>query len=545
MVLGTYPSHRYARSWVTQRLLNRAPEWTQIRKSPVSVGQQLLNPVSLYIQETIQMLTQERFNMFASTADLNELGLLHWLELPSTMDFQYTEDSSGEKTYIPPTVYATIDSVEHQITQAENNNIETLVYDCITSRIEDASTSHTYLAVLPITQVSDVAATTLNSPVIDGHLYITISANETWEMRSVDKIYYPKCYITGTTRKGTEVTEVVPLRYNGTFKTVNEWQEVDTLMFSYIDAEAYVSVDVFPWSQDGQLDMQNIFIPAEGGERPLFLDLGTRSFGSTLLGKSFTVSNFDIIRAGVEEKETYYEIELLDENSLNVDMNAFVIRPNSRFIYAVDDSNFYIYDSVLEFPNTQNINKESPETKIDLWSIRYIYTRGATTTIDTRNNAILDPPTRTQWTLRDPDGIEYHLGEDGTLFPITSTAWIENIKWQDGLWDEMSIPITFLKNGEYIVTLESQYYNDSTSTTSILTTQFLFFIPAIIPEAQFALPTGLTIPTDIALDSDLQIWLKKTNAIHQLDIYHDYFLVDYEKRTVWCNEEYSSIRVTI
>jgi len=543
--LGTYPSNRYARSWITQRVLNRAPELAQIRKSPVSVGQQLLNPGCLYIQETVQMLTRERFNMFASSASLNELDLLHWLELPSTMEFQYSEDSSGEKTYVPPNVYATIDGTEYQITQAENNDIETLSYKCVASRIENASVSHSYTAVLPTTLVANIASVTPNEMPIDSHLYVTLTNNETWEMRSVDKVYYSKCYITGVTRKGTTVTEVVPLRYNGTFKTVNEWHEIESFMFSYVDSTAYVAIEMFPWTSDGQLDTQNILIPAEGGERPLFIDIDTRAWGSTLVGKGFTVSNFDIIRAGIEEKEVFYEMELLDESELNIDVNSFILKPNSNTMYAVDDNNFYVYNTSLEFPNTQNINRESPETKIDLWALRYIYTRGATTTIETRNNAILDPPTRTQWTLRDPDGIEYHMAADGTLSSVEVTAWIDNIKWGEGLWDEMHIPITLLKNGEYIVTLEAQYYNDQYNTSSILTTQFLFFVPAITPEIQFALPAALTTPESIGLDSDMNLWIMKNNLIYRLNIYHDYFLVDYEKKVVWCNEDYASIRVTV
>jgi len=545
MVLGTYPSNRYARSWVTQRLFNRAPPWSQIRKSPVSVGQQLYNPIAGYIQETIQMLTQERFNMFASTVDLNDLDILHWLQLPDDMSFSYTEDSSGEKTYVPPNVYATIQGSEQQITQAENNDIETLAYNCITSRIRNGETSYSYSSVLPTTLVSNISSLSPNSMPINGHLYITISNNDTWEKRSVDKIYYPKCYITGTTRKGTTLTEAVPLRYNGTFKTVNEWESVESFMVSYVDSTAYLTIELFPFAQDGHLDTQNIFVPAEGGERPLYIDLGTRSWGSTLLGKSFTVSNFDIIRAGVDEKDTFYEIELLDENNLNVNLNGFVLKPNSKFMYGVDDNNFYVYDTSLEFPNCQNMDGESSETKIDLWAETWIYTRGATTEIRTRNNAILDPPSRTQWTLRDPDGIEYYIAEDGTLFPTTTTAWIENIKWYDGLFDEMKIPITFLKNGEYIVTLEAQYVDDKFQTTEILKTKFMFFVPAITPEIQLSLPTALRSPEDIGLDSDLRVWLKKYGRIYLLETYHDYFLVDYEKKIVWCNEEYSSLRVTV
>jgi len=149
MALGTYPSRRYARAWMTQRIVNRAPGWSYIRKVPNSVGQQIINPLGNYIQETVQQLTKERYNMFVSTADVSELDQLHFLDLPSSMEFDSTENSAGESNYTPPQVYGTISGSEYEITQAEKNNIETMSYDSIASRIEENGTAHVYSEVIP------------------------------------------------------------------------------------------------------------------------------------------------------------------------------------------------------------------------------------------------------------------------------------------------------------------------------------------------------------------------------------------------------------
>jgi hypothetical protein len=545
MALGVYPSRRYPYSWITQRILNRAPAWAHIRKSPVSVGQRLINSIAYSIQETIQQLTKERFNLFASSADLSELDLLYSLDLPDEMEFSSEVDSSGVKTYVPPRVYATISGTEQEITQAENNDIETLAYDNIVSRIKDGETSYTYQEVIPRTLVGSLASVSPNSITVNGHLYVTLEENTTWETRSADRIYYSKIYITGTTRKGTTLTEAVPLRYNGTFKTLNEWQEVDSLLVSYVDSDAYITLETFPWARDGILDTQNILAPAEGGERPLYIDISTRSWGSTLVGKGFTVSDFDIVRAGIEEKETFHEIELLDETGNNVQLTSFVLKPNSRFMYAVDDDNFYVYDTSLEYPDTRDMLGESPETKIDLWSDRWIYTRGTTATIRTRNNAILDPPSRIRWTLLNPNGNEYYISESGTLLPTTSDAWIENVRWGDGIFEEAQVPVTFISNGIYIVTLEAQYWNDDFSVSATYNTKYLFFVPSISPEIQLSLPSSLSQPDEIGIDSDLRVWLKKYGAVHLLEVFHDYFLVDYQNKRIWCKEQYPSIRVTV
>jgi len=544
MALGTYPSRRYSKSWITQRIVNRAPEWAHIRKSPVSVGQQLLNPLSLYIQDTIQQLTKERFNMFASSADLNEVDILYRLDLPDEMEFTSSQDSSGVATYTPPHVYATISGSEYEITQAEYNNIETLAYDCIASRVADGEVSYSYSEVIPRTTIENLASISPGTIVVNGHLYITLEDNETWEERSADRIYYVKCYITGVTRKGTEVTEAVPLRYNGTFKTVNEWQSVTSVMVSYADAEAYLTIETFPWNRDGHLDSQNILVPPTGGERPLFVDLSSRSWGSTLVGKGFTVSDFDIIRSGIEEKEVFYEIELLDQSGSNITLNGFVLKPNSRFMYAVDDNNLYIYDTSLEFPDTRGLEEDSPETKIDLWSDRWINMRGDTAKLRTRNNAVLDPPSRFRWHMLDPDGNEYYIDTNGVLWPTTTDAWIENSKWNDGLFDEQEISLSFTKNGVYVITFESQYWDDKFSVSATYKTKYLFFVPSIRPEAQFSLPIGLVEPEEIGIDSDLRVWLKRYGSVHLLNVFHDYFLVDYQNKRIWCKEQYPSIRVT-
>lgn len=545
MTLGVYPSRRYPRSWITQRLLNRAPEWAHIRKCPVSVGSQLLNPLANDIQETIQQLTRERYNMFASTADLNEADIVYFLDLPQEMEFASEDNSMGVSTYTPPSIYATINGSEYQITQAENNDLETLIYDCIVSRIEDAEVSHVYDSIIPRTAIANIPSTTPNSIAVEGHLYITIEENDTWEARSVDRIYYPKCYITGVTRKGTSVKEAIPLRYNGTFKSINEWQEVESIFVSYVDSSAYLTVETFPFGRDGSLDTQNVLVPASGGERYLFIDLSSRSWGSTLVGKGFTVADLDIVRSGVDEKEVFYEMELLDSNGNNVELNGYVLKPNSRFMYAVDNNYFYVYDISLEYPNTQTLLGESPETKIDLDADRWINMRGDIATLRTRNNAVMDPPSRFRWHMLDPDGNEYYLDENGITWPTTTDAWIYNDRWEDGIFRDRSIPIEFTKNGVYIVTLEAQYWDDKYNLSSTLNTKYLFFVPSIRPEIQLALPTGLTQPEDICMDSDLNVWLKKYGSIHKLNIFHDYFLVDYQNKRIWCREQYPSIRVTV
>jgi hypothetical protein len=544
--LGSYPSGRYGKSWVTQRLVNRAPSWAHSRMNSMSLGQQLLNPIGLEIQETLQQLAQARYNSFLSTADVSLLDHLYKIELTTGVTFQSTEDSSGVKAYVPPRVYATINSIEYELTQAEKNNIETLAYDNLPSRIEYSDVTYLYSAVIDEVSVSGLSAVTPGDLPFSSHLYVTLKNNTSWETRTTSKIYYPKCYITGLTRKGTEETEAVPLRYNGTFKTINEWQEVTSVFVSYLDAAATIAIDVFPFNRESYLDLRNICVPNNASEKIQFTKLNDRTWGSSFVVESFTVSDMDVVRTvDLTEKESLYELELLDETDNNVTLADFIHRPNSRFIYAIDSTTFYVYDTSLQYPSGVNLEGESPETKINLVSDQWVVARDEEATIKTQNRDLANPPYRVRWTVLTPSGTEYYMGLDGSLWSTTTDAWVDNDSWSEGRFTEQQIEFALTENGDYVVTLEADYIDESTKETTTLKTKFLFTCPAINPEVQFDLPLEMTGATNIGIDSDQNIWVLNYNGIHKLDLFFDYFLVDYENNRIWLKEEYSSVRVTV
>jgi hypothetical protein len=543
-ILGTYPSHRYSRSWITQRLVNRAPVWSQIRKSPTSIGQQILNPIGLEIQDTLQQLTRERYNQFAASADINQLGILYRIDLPKEMDFTQAEGQDGAIIYTPPEVYIVNNATECKITMAEDNDLNTLGYDCLPSRIEDSETSYTYEAVVPSTLISDLPFISIGDISVKGHLYVTITNNESWEVTSVDRIYYSKVYISGTTRKGTIATEVIPIRYNGTFKTANEWDSVSSVSTSYLSDTATITIEIFPFGRESYIDTFNVLIEPDQ-ERFGFIRLEERTYGSALVTEGFISSDMDIVRSGNDEKEIYQEIELLDNSGNNVTITDFVIKPHTRFAYAIDDSRFYVYDISFPYPDARDLVGESPETKMDLYADKWVCNKDEEVYIKTRTLSFTDPPTRTRWSILSPSGTESRLLLDGSLDSITNESWIDNDRWGNGLWEEQSIPLTFSESGVWIVSIESQYWSNATSTDTVLTTKFVFFVPSIEPEVQFDLPDAFLNADNIGIDSDGNVWIATYGRVDKLNLFHDYFIVDYENKRLWFREEYSNVRVTI
>jgi hypothetical protein len=533
---------------MTQRLANRAPDWTQARRWSWSVLQQMLNSTASDIERVNKQLIEERNNIFLSAANMSLIDRLYFIELGIGMEFNTADSGDGITVYTPPTVYADVGGTEYQLTIASSNDIETLCYSAIPSRIEDGEESYSYVEVIPRCTISTLTSVTPGSIPVPAHLYITIRNNTTWEYRATNKIYYPKVFIKGTTRKGTELEEAIPLRYNGTFKTINQWESVSEIFVSYLDATAEITVECLPFDRDTQLDTSNLIVPATGIESWRFVRLESKIWGSAMVSEGFTVSSFDVIRKGFSTLDYEYEVELHDASGNPINLTAMVLKPDTDLMFAVDQTNFYVYNTKLPYPDLTVLDPEHPDTKIDLWSDRWIYSRGDTVRVKTDILDVSTVPWQVRWHLKTPDGQEYYILADGTKIPTDSTAsaWIANDQWEFGFWREISIDLLVEQTGSHVVTLETYYMDaDNQANDYTRTTKFVYYVPVITPEIVIPLPTGLQSSTDLAFDSDNKLWFSKNGEILLANIFYDYFLADYERKTVWLRENYSSVRVVI
>jgi len=544
--LGAWPQDIYYLSWMTQRLANRAPEWTHGRKWSWSVMQQLLNPIARDLERVHKGLVEERNNTFMSATNIDLLDRLYRMNLGVGMTFDTTTQDDGVDIYKIPTVYATIDDVEKEITIAHKNDIESLAYTALPSRIESSTESYSYSEVIPRITISDLKDTTPNEVLIPGHLYITIRNNTTWEYRGRNKIFYPKVYIKGTTRKGTSHEEAIPIRYNGTFKTIYQWELVEEVFVSYLDDNAEITIETLPLDRDMQLDLQNLIIPASGDESWRFLTFRPASWGTTLIAKHFVQSDLDVVRMGFDGLDRAYEIELQDTDGSSIYARAFVIKPNSDYTFVIDDENLYVYTTKIPYPDLTVLEQESPDTKMNIYSDRWLYAKEDIAVIKTDILDVTSIPWQFRWTLREPDGSEYYLKTDGSRWPTTIDAWVGNDLWERGVWNEQRLELLVEKAGVHIVTLEC-LYSDSQEPNKdyTLTTRFLYYVPVATPETVLALPEELKHSDAISFDADGQLWFYKDNCIYLGNVAYDYFLADYEKRAIWLREDYTSVRVVV
>ena len=542
MALGTRPSRRYHRAWATQRILNHLAPWVQARSCPVSVLQQLINPVGLEIQQTEQKLMEERKNVHLTTCNPLLMDSVSYAELPFGFFFTEVANSDGSTTYTPPTVYATINGTETEIAIAENNDVETLYYDCLPTRIEYGETQELWVDVIPETVVSSLSSLTPESLVIEGNLFITLADNSIWSSRYNDILYFSKITITGTTRKGTEETETIPLRYNGTFKTVNQWKEITEIFVNHISPDAKITVSCLPIAESPVVDTWNVSIPSEGGDRLQFLKLESQSWGSSFVGESYLNTDLELVRMGIDDVRRDFIIELLDENGNNISANDFLLKPFSDLMYVIDDNNLYVYDRNIPYPDLSKIVDQSPDVRMALTTDdnQWIYMRGETATIITRIMDVGNIPVSYRWLLTTPDGTQYRIGEDNSLWSISETGWIGNT--DTTTWNEKKIEILLDDVGTYTLEMEARYQGEDEVYTD-RKSKLVLLVPVIQPEVQFVLPAELIGCQKISMDTDGIIWFYNGTSILKMNLFHDYFVVDYLKRNLWLNEEYSKIRV--
>jgi hypothetical protein len=543
--LGTLLEDKYYLSWMTQRIANFAPEGTHARKAAGSVVKQVANPPSLIMQNIEQQLIEERDNVFLNSANPFLLNALYRINISPSLSFGYNEEADGNVVYSPPRVFVTINNVEYEITQAKNNTIETLAYDVLPSRIEDGEDSHSYQPMVSEVLASNFFETDINDVVVEGPLYITISNNTSWEIRARDNIYFSKVFVKGRTRKGTVVTEAVPLRYNSTFKTINHWHSIESIYFNYISDSTLISIDTLPWLSNGVLDVRNLNIDPNGEEKYRFLNIAEYGYGHAFVSESYTTNDFNLVRMGLEAKDVEHIIELLDEDSNNLTFNAFTMKPYSDKLLAVANNKLYVYDTKLLYPDVTKLAGESPDVKMDIYGDRWIFARDEVATVKTRLLDFKNVPSRFMWSIQTPSSQVYNVKEDGSFWPTTTNTWVDNPSLDTQGWMEKQLEVTLTERGTYILTLDCFYIDNATAMTNTLSTKYLLYVPSATPEVTLDMPNTITNITNLCFDANGILWAENNTGIHKLNLYYDYFIADYENNLVWLKENYVSVRVEV
>lgn len=539
------------KSWITQRLCNRLPPWTDARELPYSVFQQLLNPVGEGVEELYRHGLDGISNCYLTTANLDLMDIVHVVRLPNDYTFGQDQRNLNNPLYIPPRVTATVDGRTVWIDMAEDNTIETFWYTSVPTRVVDLDTSAIALPVIDETSLSDLEDVTPNTIQHPNRLSVTVSDCETF-VDLTRRTPYSFLVLHGTTERELEETEVMLIPYNGVFTTSKIWKELDSVEYFGLQPDTgTVQIDSFAFNVGRQVDKYKLNVSSHT-EKILYHRLGTHAFDegtySVHQHVSVIADTLDALYSGIDTLENIREIELgydLNGTFTNVSLNDIAVQPFTGRIYGVDNTHLYIFEPEAPMPDYRGLKDRTAGGKMIIETDTLNYLRGETVELRPVWRLPTDRIYRNRWSVQKPDGtmVYFDIGGDETT---AQDAWIGNKSYsyiKFGPFDSVSgevydqkLEYELTDRGTYLFALEVQYA-DGHIEKDICPIQVLHKEAL----ARLALPATLQNATALAFDSDQRLWLQKAGSAleaHKVHLATDNMMVDYDSKMIYLHEDY-------
>jgi len=537
------------RAWITQRLANRFPPWSRIRKLAQSVGQQLLEPMGRDLEEVYWWANYNLGNYLLNSSDLQQLEGLSRLSLPITFEWR-TYQYPDSVVYLAPTsIRGQLDGTWITLNQAQANSLEEFWYG-IPTRIELSEDSFSYYPVLSSTLVADLSSGILVSPAQPGKLWITLSDNGNATKSYMGTKVKASVTLTGRDIHLREATEKVYFGFNGTVQTRLAWSEIYSIETSYIDSTASLRIDWLSVGQTEYLDFFGLNVCADR-EKFRFWYLDSRSFGSSLKQLVFSADDLTLVEEGHDYKHAIYETQLLDSAGSNINGVSLSPWPRRKFVIVTDGSYLHFYVPSPRVENMENISKATTEAVIQLELEKEYVTQGDTILIDYNMKRPFFRVLRTRLSVQKPDGTRVCITANGSEIPFSSSGWVEHLEgsiFRKLGYQENGISYTISDKGAYTFFLES-IIADTLTTESQSRPIFHTDVRILSSSydnalASLLLPVSVGTVNSIAFDSYQQPWVINGNGVaYKLEFHYDLYLADFQNKLLIFRESYSNIEV--
>jgi len=554
-------------SWVTQRMANRLPLWSDARQYQHSVLQQYLNPIGSALEDLYQWSTNERKNLFLPSANMDMIDKVYALRLPS--DFQFGTDpySINAVRYMSPRCKGIIGTQEIWIATAENNSLDNMFYEALPTRVVDLDAYVDVDPVLEETYLSDLETTTPNAICWPSRLAITISDCTTFVDLS-RREPFSFLILKGTTVRDLEETEAIIIPYNGTFLTRKIWKELTSLECYGLGPDtAIIQIDCFGFNKDKETDKYQLYVDV-ATEKLLYHKLATRDFmeGTYSVHQHVTMiaNTLGELYNGHDTIQVVKEVELLYEGQ-NLLLNDIAVQPFTGRLFAIDDSYLYVFDPYANAPSCVGIKDKTPGPMltIKVQGEKYDYVRGETVAAEAYWRKPIERIYRNRWSIQKPDGTIVYIDIDGNEVPAED-AWIHNKTYTElvfgpfdssgGEISRQSLSYALSQRGTYLLILETELAN-GTAEKDIVPIH-VHYKEAL---TRLALPSSLQGARGIAFDADQKLWILKlatgsgyydagsayatTDRAYRVHLAIDQMVVDFVNKVIFLHEKYDSVEV--
>jgi len=523
---------------VTQELTNIYPPWSRTREDSQSIGYRLLNSMAGPLDSVDRALAKMRANQFLLTANMNEIGQIHRVALPTT--FTFDEDVSDPAGPVPtaPTVSGLVDSTYYEVPVAAGNDIESFWYDSIPSRatLDDTVTGDHNLVELT---ASDYCVSGEWSHHLGGgDIFVEADGGTQYLQVSADELRRAKLILHGTTRFGLTDQETIIFPWDQRQKSLRQWKTLTKIEARDVEPDVVFTIASAEFEEEDYLDKWNLEWSPQRKKIDTFWGLDSSGGKSYLEKVRYTSDEWEQLILGVVEKEASESWELLDSSWATVTAVDMALQPFTERAWIVDDANIlYCYDAISEMVSGVNLLRDRTDgthVQIDIEE-RWVLQGESIDFIPWYRRPIQELLKYRVW-YQQPDGDKYYW--DGSAWQ----TWIADSYIVDrGLVRTLTnvLSVTASNYGEYLLGLDAVYVDETEHSDRVLVS-----VNHRLPLATIDLSSLVLSPIlGIDFDADQKMWVRTASSYYQIGLHTDIMLIDYQQKLLYFKEDYSEVTV--
>lgn len=536
----------YFYSTMTQAMGNYFPEWSKTRYDKFSNVQQLLNPLGEYLEQTSDFLSKQKSNTFIQTCNLNELSVLHRIELGGDYPIKSIVAESGESYFVQPEIRAIDGITEFDLFAEPENSFQSFYYNKLPTRIDnerEVVQEDIIIENLELGALKKEINYELENP---RELYLFISKLNTSIIREGRSVRLLKIRIEGTDQYGEKATEDVVTIKDRPIQTETEWKTIHSVELLHArDEKVEVSIYKIPPIKSVLSDFKRE-ITSEDALEKVFWGMNNRGNGSVLEKRAERGGNvFEILRdSGITD--VLQEFHLVDiDNSTPLALIDFTVDPFSNLIYGIDENFLYLFDKREQYTHLAKKlrgNNGSADLSIELEDDQMGLDENGQKEVLFKcvHKNIGKTIVKYRVMLHKPNGEVLYLKPDGTVTSDKSRGIIP-VNQNDISVPTRQYSIVLDDFGDYLLELEALYRGGATSLD-----QQIIRIgkkPALIKyKLERVLDDAIPLSINRFKDQKIKIYDSK-NVLNSLILRKDGVMINYDDKILYFIEDYDSVEV--
>lgn len=533
------------KSYTGRRLANTFPQDTAIRLDTESVGQRFFHAIGTPMDKMDKELFHQRANQYPSTFNVDEVAVLHRVDLPVDFSFSYLTDDPVNIQYEFPSVDGLFinDTVSgwFTISGVNSNTLEEFWYETAPTRATlDTTSTNAHTLVSPV-DITTFPKTTVSDPHLPGHLIIDVDAAGNSLVNTDNEfVRRGKVTVIGTTRKDTEESETIVFPWTMKQKTLQQWKEIEKIEAYDFPSGVMIGVYSGDFANGPYWDAYNLGYSEYRNKVDIFWDVGVVGTVPTLDKVGHISDEWKVLITGNDQKEVKRSWETLDQGGATVSGVDLAVQPFSTWAWVVDANNqLYCYDLAETIADRIDLigdRTSGSHVKLD-FEAKHVVMGETIKFYPYYERPLVEVDKYRLW-YETPSGDQYGL-LSGTPVSISSNFWTRGSEIIDRRLEGVT-SVTATERGDWLFVVEVVYNDGVEHTYKALVT-----VDYKTPVTQIDLSSMIASTIDgIDFDSDQRIWVRSGSTYYRLNLHADKMLIDYTNKVIYFREDYREVDVT-